>query len=219
MVTPIIPKATVGEREPRWRTFRGRLAASRQLRGVALIGALVLALGVLATLATIQLRPGSPAVSVPARIAVAAPWTGTCRSDVAGCVPEEQLVPGAPSGMQDSPVVRSNPYWVYIEDVPVGDLPGALAALPSASTGACRSDIAGCVPEERLVPGVPTSPSYTYPAVYGDDEGVTPGGVVSPPLTGTRVQQELYAIEVRDNGPATPGGDSGPCPPLQPCDR
>ena len=160
MVIPIMPKATVGERGPRRRPFRGRLLASRQLRGVAIIGALVLALGVVATLATIQLRPGSPAVSVPAPIAVTAPWTGTCRSDVAGCVPEEVLVPG-----------------------------------------------------------VPTSPSYTYPAVYGDDEGVTPGDAVSPPLTGARVQQELYATEVRDNGPGTPGGTSGPCPPLQLCDR
>ncbi len=43
MVIPIIPKATAGELAPR-RTFRGRLAANRQLRGMAIIGALVLAL-------------------------------------------------------------------------------------------------------------------------------------------------------------------------------
>src|SRR5215210_5281200 len=43
MVIPIIPKATAGELAPR-RTFRARLAANRQLRGVAIFGALVLAL-------------------------------------------------------------------------------------------------------------------------------------------------------------------------------
>ena len=43
MVIPILPKVTVGELAPR-RTFRGRLAANRQLRGVAIIAALVLVL-------------------------------------------------------------------------------------------------------------------------------------------------------------------------------
>ena len=43
-VIPIIPKPTMGELAPRRRTFRGRLAANRQLRGVALVAALVVVL-------------------------------------------------------------------------------------------------------------------------------------------------------------------------------
>ena len=43
MVIPIIPKAPVGELAPR-RTLGGRLAANRQVRGVAIIAALVLVL-------------------------------------------------------------------------------------------------------------------------------------------------------------------------------
>ena len=77
--------------------------------------------------------------------------------------------------------------------------PSVPAALPSAYTGACRSDLAGCVPEERLIPGVsaPTAPVGTG-----------------------RQQAELYAIEVRDNGAGTTSGDGGPCHvPGRPCNR
>ena len=42
-VIPIMPKMTVGELAPR-RTFRGRMAANRQLRGVAIVAALAVVL-------------------------------------------------------------------------------------------------------------------------------------------------------------------------------
>ncbi len=178
------------EPERRRRTTMG-LTVARHTNILALAAALLLALGALAAATALRLQPASTEVRAPAPIAVAAPYTGPCRSDVAGCVPDE-----------------------------VFTIPASVpAAVAAPHTGTCRSDVAGCVPEEQIVPGVPTSPSYTYPAVYGDDEGVTPGGVVSPPLTGARVQQELYATEVRDNGQGTPGGTSGPCPPPQLCDR
>ena len=156
MVIPIMPKATVGERGPRRRTVRGRLAASRQLRGVAIIGALVLAL-------------------------IASVVVGRALSS-------DRTDASAPG---QSRVIQQDP--------------DADARRAGADTN--RGAYTVSPPNERDAgAGVPTSPSYIYPAVYGDDEGVTPGDAVSPPLTGPRVQQGLYAAEVRDNGVDTTTG-------------
>ena len=106
------------------RTIMGRMS-TRRSGLVALVAALLLGLGILAGVAAGQRRSAAAVPSAPAPIAVAAPWTGTCRSDVAGCVPEEQIAPGVPA-----------------------------VAVAAPHTGTCRSDVAGCVPEEQIVPGV-----------------------------------------------------------------
>jgi hypothetical protein len=106
--------------------------------------------------------------------------------------------------------------------------PSVPAALPSAYTGACRSDVSGCVPEERLVPGVPAAlPAPWTGTCRSGSSGCEPEEVLVPgvpapttPVGTGRQQAELYAIEVRDNGAGTTGGDSGSCrSPGASCDR
>ncbi len=114
---------------------------------VALIAALLLGLGALAGAAAGQLRSGASATSGPAPIAVAAPWTGTCRSDVAGCVPDEAFTPGLP------------------------------ATRPAPYTGPCRSDVAGCVPDEAFaIPAnAPSTSACVYASAEGiPGEGCAP---------------------------------------------
>ena len=176
MVIPIIPKATVGELAPR-RTFRGRLAANRQLRGVAIVAALVLAL-----VASLAIGRALQADQVGG-VASLAPvdrydWEQAERTQTGGAV-----VPG----------------FIELHEDQRPPVTVAAPALAAAYTGACRSDVAGCVPEERLIPGVP---------------------VPTTPVGTGRQQAELYAIEVRDNGAGTTGGDSGSCrEPGRSCDR
>ncbi len=122
---------------------------------VALVAVLLLGLSALAAAAAGQLRSGDSATSGPAPIAVAAPWAGTCRSDVAGCVPDEAFTPGPP------------------------------AALPAPYTGPCRSDIAGCVPDEELaIPAsAPTTSACVYASAEGiPGEGCAPAEPASVPI-------------------------------------
>ena len=138
----------------------GKRGGKRHRWGMALIAALVLGLGALAGAAVGQLRTGEPVASVPAPIAVAAPWTGTCRTGSVGCEPDEALIPGVP---------RSAP-----------------------------------APAQR-------GPGWTDARDYAP---------AAPATTSGGQQAELYAIEVRDNGAGTTGGDSGPCrEPGRSCDR
>ena len=131
MATQIKSDAVVSDLGQRAAISR-KLGGNRQLRGMAIIGALLLALGALAVLAVVQLRPGNPAVSASDPKAVAALWTGTCRAGTAGCVPEEDFA------------------------IPVS----APAVLPAAWTGTCRAGTTGCVPEEDFAP-VTASPAGT----------------------------------------------------------
>ena len=110
----------------------GKRGGTRHRWGLALIAALVLGLGALAGAAVGQLRSGEPVASVPAPIAVAAPWTGTCRSDVAGCVPEEQLVPGVPRPAP-APAQRG-PGWTDARDY-------APAAAPATTSGGQQAEL------------------------------------------------------------------------------
>ena len=210
MVIPIIPKATVGELAPR-RTFRGRLAANRQLRGVAIIAALVLVLA--ATLL------GGRALSSErtADTALPAASAGSAAAYVVSPPNERDAdagLPAAPAGQ--ARVIQQDPDADAIRagaDQASAFVPGftqtredhrlpvtvAAPGLAAAYTGACRSDVAGCVPEERLVPGVPAP---------------------TTPVGAGRQQAELYGIEVRDNGMGTIGGSSGSCAyPVGLCDR
>ena len=106
----------------RGRTIMGH-TLTRRTGMVALVAALLLGLGALAGAAAGQLRSGDAAAIAPAPVVVAAPYTGPCRSDLAGCVPDETLIPGVP------------------------------AALPAAWTGTCRVDSAGCELDEAFIPG------------------------------------------------------------------
>ncbi len=180
--------ATVGDlveraerRQQRRRTTMG-LAVARHTNILALTAALLLTLGALAAATVFQLQPAASEVRAPAPIVVAAPWTGTCRSDVAGCVPDEMLVPGVPAapapnyasdyGTEFDPFVIANSQRRYvaaqsdsgsdygtaydpfvIENSRVRYTPSTPAVAPSPYTGPCRSDIAGCVPDEEFIPG------------------------------------------------------------------
>ena len=162
------------------RTIMGRMS-TRRSGLVALVAALLLGLGILAGVAAGQRRSGEPVASAPAPIAVAAPWTGTCRSDVAGCVPEEQLVaasvPVAPPAPY-SGTCRSDVAGCVPEEQLV---PGLPAALPAAWTGTCRTGSAGCEPDEALIPGAPVvlPAPYTGPC-RSDLAGCVPDEVFIP---------------------------------------
>ena len=131
------------------------IAWPRHTTILALAATLLLALGTLAATAVGQLRTGSPVAIAPAWIAVAVPHTGTCRSDVAGCVPEEEFAIPA-----SAPVAVAAPYTGTCRSDIAGCVPeeaivpGVPAALPAPYSGPCRSDLAGCVPDEAFIPGV-----------------------------------------------------------------
>ena len=210
MVIPIIPKATAGDLAPQ-RTFRARLAANRQLRGVAIIGALVLALIASLVIGRALSSERTADTALPAASAGSA-------AAYAVSPPNERDVdaglPAAPAGQ--ARVIQQDPDADAIRagaDQASAFVPGftqtredhrlpvtvAAPGFTAAYTGACRSDVAGCVPEEQILPGVPAP--------------------TAPVGTG-RQQAELYGIEVRDNGAGTAGGNSGPCrSPGASCDR
>ena len=149
------------ERQQRWRTTMG-LTVARHTTILAL-AALLLALGALAATAAFRLQPASTEVRAPAPIAVAAPYTGPCRSDVAGCVPDEVFT--IPASL---PVAVAAPHTGTCRSDVAGCVPeeqivpGVPAAIPAAWTGTCRAGSSGCEPEEALVPGV----SVVAPAAY-----------------------------------------------------
>ena len=140
------------QRQRRRRTTMG-LTVARHTNLLAPAAALLLALGALAATTAFQLRPANSEVRAPAAIAVAAPWTGTCRSDVAGCVPEEQIVPGVPAAVPAAwtGTCRTGSSGCEPDEELI---PGVPAAIPAPYTGPCRSDMAGCVPDEEFIPGV-----------------------------------------------------------------
>ena len=192
MVTPITSKAPVGELGPR-RTRGGRLAANRSLWRVALVAALLLALGALAATAAGTLRPGRPAVSAPVPVAAAPDYTSDYWTNYDPFVIANSWPRYAP--LTPAPDYTSDLGTEYDPFVIANSRPRYVPAAPAPYTAPCRWADDGCVPDDGRAP-VPASPAGS-----GDQ------------------QARLSAIEVRDNGVSTPGGDSGPCPPLQLCDR
>ncbi len=176
------------ERQQRRRRATMGLTVARHTNILALAAALLLALGALAATAAFQLRPASTEVRAPAPIAVAAPYTGPCRSDVAGCVPDEAFTIPA-----SAPVAVAAPHTGTCRSDVAGCVPeeqivpGVPAALPAPWTGTCRAGSAGCEPEEALVPGIQAiaPAAYTGPcrsdlAGCVPDEAFIPGvGAVS----------------------------------------
>jgi hypothetical protein len=169
------------ERQQRRRATMG-LTVARHTNILALAAALLFALGALATTTAFQLRPASSEVRAPAPIAVAAPWTGTCRSDVAGCVPDEEFsVPAS------APVAVAAPHTGTCRSDVAGCVPeeqivpGVPAAIPAAWTGTCRAGSSGCEPDEELIPGVPAAipAAYTGPC-RSDIVGCVPDEVFIP---------------------------------------
>ena len=134
MVTPIASKAAIGELAPRRPTLSGRLAANRQLRGVAISGALVLA--VVATLVVGQaFRSDQAARTAPIPVAAEEPSFTAAVSDTTAAGLREFL-----GGEQVA-----------------GAIPTARGAVEMGPQEFLAGD-----GSTRSLPSVSTTPSYTY---------------------------------------------------------
>ena len=159
MATQITPGATADQVGQRQQTIRGKLTGNRQLRGVALIAALVLALA--ASLAISRAWSSDPAVS-------SAP----------GQYPVIQQDPDADAATMAQQARPADTFdfeqWERTQTgMNAGLVPGFTAYRedhrPVVGPAYTFPEVYG--DDEAAAPrGVPTSPAYQFPAVYGDDE-------------------------------------------------
>ncbi len=204
MVIPIIPKATVGELAPR-RTFRGRMAANRRLRGVAIVAALVVLAATLLGGRALQEKFGAeqewiasalPRLldtiragdTAPLPVVVVAEASGSTAAvgdtTVAGL---REFFPG--EGVTGANRTSGTAAETGRQEYLAGE--GSTRSLPSVSTaGADRQRADLYAIEVRDSGAGPTTPSYTY-----DDEGVTQRGAGT---TGGNSESCAYPVGLCD---------------------